>query len=245
MGVFLNIDCMEGMKQYPDKYFDLAIVDPPYGSGLGDCGGCKGWFTKYRQDTPQSGGVLGTIRGQIRQIPRTGQRGRTYSATEGNGLGGVSKSVIDWDIAPPEEYFAELWRVSKNQIIWGGNYFGLPPNRCFVIWRKTNVPHNFSMAMAEYGWTSFNGNSKVFDYSAIGQEGRFHPTQKPIALYKWLLTNYAKPGDIILDTHVGSASSLIACEELGFDYVGFEINEGYYQKAKARIEEFNQQVRMF
>lgn len=99
--------------------------------------------------------------------------------------------------------------------------------------------------MAEYGWTSFNGNSKVFDYSAIGQEGRFHPTQKPIALYKWLLTNYAKPGDIILDTHVGSASSLIACEELGFDYVGFEINEGYYQKAKARIEEFNQQIRMF
>ena len=99
--------------------------------------------------------------------------------------------------------------------------------------------------MAEYGWTSFWGNAKVFDYSAIGQEGRFHPTQKPIALYKWILQNYAKPGDIILDTHVGSASSLIACEELGFDYVGFEIDKEYYQKARARIDEFNQQVRMF
>ena len=101
------------------------------------------------------------------------------------------------------------------------------------------------MAMAEYGWTSFWGNAKVFDYSAIGQEGRFHPTQKPIALYKWILQNYAKPGDIILDTHVGSASSLIACEELGFDYVGFEIDKEYYQKARARIDEFNQQMRMF
>lgn len=85
----------------------------------------------------------------------------------------------------------------------------------------------------------------MFDYSAIGQEGRFHPTQKPIALYKWILQNYAKPGDIILDTHVGSASSLIACEELGFDYVGFEIDKEYYQKARARIDEFNQQMRMF
>ena len=160
-------------------------------------------------------------------------------------MGEVQKTIIKWDVAPPQEYFDELFRVSKNQIIWGGNYFQLPPNRCFLIWRKTNVPHNFSMAMAEYGWTSFWGNAKVFDYSAIGQEGRFHPTQKPIALYKWILRNYAKPGDIILDTHVGSASSLIACEELGFDYVGFEIDKEYYQKARARIDEFNQQMRMF
>ena len=229
MGLFLNMDCMEGMKQYPDKYFDLAIVDPPYG----DAGGGMD-----KQDT---------IRGTIRpiQIPRTGIRGRTYSGTEANGSGGVQKTIIKWDVAPPQEYFDELFRVSKNQIIWGGNYFQLPPNRCFLIWRKTNVPHNFSMAMAEYGWTSFWGNAKVFDYSAIGQEGRFHPTQKPIALYKWILQNYAKPGDIILDTHVGSASSLIACEELGFDYVGFEIDKEYYQKARARIDEFNQQMRMF
>lgn len=226
---FFNMDCLEGMKNYPDKYFDLAIVDPPYG----DAGG-------YGQTRHDSGNDSTDTNPPHRN---------TRSHLLGNGGkwigGGVQKTIIKWDVAPPQEYFDELFRVSKNQIIWGGNYFQLPPNRCFLIWRKTNVPHNFSMAMAEYGWTSFWGNAKVFDYSAIGQEGRFHPTQKPIALYKWLLTNYAKPGDIILDTHVGSASSLIACEELGFDYVGFEIDPEYYQKAKARIEEFNQQIRMF
>lgn len=226
---FFNMDCLEGMKNYPDKYFDLAIVDPPYG----DAGGVWTNKTRFgerfdRYKSPAQEYEVALTR-ERRQMDR----------------GGVQKTIIKWDVAPPQEYFDELFRVSKNQIIWGGNYFQLPPNRCFLIWRKTNVPHNFSMAMAEYGWTSFWGNAKVFDYSAIGQEGRFHPTQKPIALYKWILQNYAKPGDIILDTHVGSASSLIACEELGFDYVGFEINKEYYQKAKARIDEFNQQVRMF
>ena len=125
----------------------------------------------------------------------------------------------------------------------GGNYFDLPPTRCFLIWRKINVPEKFSMAMAEYAWTSFNGNAKVFNYSAVGQEGRFHPTQKPPELYKWILTNYAKQGDKILDTHVGSASSLIACYDLGFDYVGFEIDEEYYKQATKRLEEEKAQVR--
>lgn len=97
--------------------------------------------------------------------------------------------------------------------------------------------------MAEYAWTSFSLNAKVFDYSAVGQQGRFHPTQKPVALYKWLLTNYAKEGDRILDTHVGSASSLIACYDLGFDYVGFEIDETYYKLATERIEEEKAQIR--
>ena len=97
--------------------------------------------------------------------------------------------------------------------------------------------------MAEYAWTSFNGNAKVFNYSAVGQEGRFHPTQKPPELYKWILTNYAKQGDKILDTHVGSASSLIACYDLGFDYVGFEIDEEYYKQATKRLEEEKAQVR--
>ena len=99
------------------------------------------------------------------------------------------------------------------------------------------------MAMAEYAWMSFQQNAKVFDYSAVGQEGRFHPTQKPVALYKWILTNYAKPGDKILDTHVGSASSLIACYDMGFDYVGFEIDEEYYQQAKARLDEVKAQIK--
>lgn len=99
------------------------------------------------------------------------------------------------------------------------------------------------MSMAEYAWTSFNENAKVFDYSSGSQAGRFHPTQKPVELYKWLLTNYAQPGDKILDTHVGSASSLIACKDLGFDYVGFEIDETYYKLAQERIAEFDAQVR--
>lgn len=155
----------------------------------------------------------------------------------------IRKKIIAWDIAPGKEYFEELFRISRNQIIWGGNYFDLPPTRCFLIWRKTNVPHDFSMAMAEYAWTSFSGNAKVFDYSAVGQQGRFHPTQKPPELYKWILTNYAKQGDKILDTHVGSASSLIACYDLGFDYVGFEIDKEYYELASKRLADEMAQVR--
>ena len=99
------------------------------------------------------------------------------------------------------------------------------------------------MAMAEYAWMSFQQNAKVFDHSAVGQEGRFHPTQKPVALYKWILTNYARPGDKILDTHVGSASSLIACYDMGFDYVGFEIDKEYYEQAKKRLDDEMAQIR--
>lgn len=146
-------------------------------------------------------------------------------------------------MAPPKEYFEELFRISRNQIIWGGNYFELPATRCFLIWRKINVSEKFSMSMAEYAWTSFNSNAKVFDYSAVGQQGRFHPTQKPPELYKWILANYAKQGDKILDTHVGSASSLIACYDMGFDYVGFEIDEEYYRLASERLKEEMAQIR--
>lgn len=156
--------------------------------------------------------------------------------------GEVRKKITAWDTAPGEEYFKELFRVSRNQIIWGGNYFTLPPTRCFLIWRKTNIPYDFSMAMAEYAWTSFNGNAKVFDFSAVGQEGRFHPTQKPVRLYTWLLNNFAERGNRILDTHVGSASSLIACERMGFKYVGFEIDEDYYRLAKERLDEECKQI---
>ena len=155
----------------------------------------------------------------------------------------IRKKIVACDVAPKQDYFDELFRISRNQVIWGGNYFQLPPSRGFLIWRKTNVSQQFSMAMAEYAWMSFQQNAKVFDYSAVGQEGRFHPTQKPVALYKWILTNYAKEGDKILDTHVGSASSLIACYDMGFDYVGFEIDEEYYKQAKQRLEEEMAQVR--
>ena len=156
--------------------------------------------------------------------------------------GEVRKKIIAWDVAPKQEYFNELFRVSRNQVIWGGNYFSLPPTRCFLIWRKTNVPQDFTMAMCEYAWTSFNNNAKWLELSAVGQQGRFHPTQKPVALYKWILTNYAKEGDKILDTHVGSASSLIACEELGFDYVGFELDETYYKESRERLDRHNAQI---
>ena len=169
-----------------------------------------------------------------------------WSNQNGRDLGReVLKKIITWDVAPSKEYFTELFRVSRNQIIWGGNYFDLPPTRCFLIWRKTNVPEDFSMAMAEYAWTSLNANAKVFDFSAVGQAGRFHPTQKPVELYKWILNRYSQTGDKILDTHCGSASSLIACHELGRQYVGFEIDKEYYTKAKARLEEAEAQQNIF
>lgn len=156
----------------------------------------------------------------------------------------IRKKIIAWDIAPGEDYFKELFRISRDQVIWGGNYFQLPPTRCFLVWRKLTISQQFSMAMAEYAWTSFNSNAKVFEHVPQDNTGqRFHPTQKPVALYKWILTNYAKPGDKILDTHVGSASSLIACYDLGFDYVGFEIDEEYYRLAKKRLDEEMAQVR--
>lgn len=156
----------------------------------------------------------------------------------------VRKKIISWDYAPNEEYFKELFRVSKNQIIWGGNYFSLPPTRCFLIWEKTNVPGNFTMAMAEYAWCSIQGNAKIFKYSAVGQEGRFHPTQKPIELYQWILSKYAKQGDKILDTHLGSGSSRIACYNGGFDFWGYEIDKEYFEKQEQRFENHTSQLRM-
>ena len=156
----------------------------------------------------------------------------------------VRKKIISWDYAPNEEYFKELFRVSKNQIIWGGNYFSLPPTRCFLIWEKTNVPENFTMAMAEYAWCSIQGNAKIFKYSAVGQEGRFHPTQKPVELYQWILSKYAKQGDKILDTHLGSGSSRIACYNGGFDFWGYEIDKEYFEKQEQRFENHTAQLRM-
>lgn len=156
------------------------------------------------------------------------------------------KKIIAWDVAPGKEYFEELFRVSRDQIIWGGNYFGLPPTRCFLVWRKLSISEDFSMAMAEYAWTSFKGNAKVFEAAPQGtaKEQRFHPTAKPVKLYQWILDRYAKPGMKILDTHVGSASSLIACERAGLEYWGFEIDPVYYEKAKERLDRKKAQVNM-
>jgi len=199
------MDCMEGMKQFPDNYFDLAIVDPPY--GLLDAG-------------MQTGGEKGIFKDRV--FKRT--------------------NIEKWDKAPNDEYFKELFRVSKNQIIWGGNYFNLPPSRCFVVWDKQQPFETFSQC--EFAWTSFKSPAKIFTFDNR-YSGKIHPTQKPIKLYEWLLGRYAKDGDIILDTHVGSASSLIACYNTNHKYVGFELDEEYYKKAKERLANETAQMNLF
>lgn len=154
----------------------------------------------------------------------------------------------EWDSSiPDDEYFIELFRVSKNQIIWGGNYFILPPSRGFVVWHKTTVAETFSMAMCEYAWVSFNCNSKMFSGAPQGtaNDPRIHPTQKPVALYEWLLTHYAKPGDRILDTHGGSGSICIACHDLGFDLTWMELDEDYYKAACERYQNHAAQCNLF
>ncbi len=145
------------------------------------------------------------------------------------------KKIKEWDIAPTQEYFQELFRVSKHQIIWGGNYFSLLPSRNFIIWQKT-IPENFTMAMCEYAWTNIIGNAKLFKYHSF-DKNRIHPTQKPVALYEWLLYKYAKQGDIILDTHFGSGSIAIACNKLGFNLIACEIDKDYFNAAYKRIKE--------
>lgn len=146
-------------------------------------------------------------------------------------------AIIEWDKTPSSDYFAELYRVSRNQIIWGANYFeNMPPTRCFLIWRKP-FSEKFSMAMAEYAWTSFNANAKVFEHTPQGTKNdpRFHPTQKPVKLYQWQYLNYANKGDRILDPNLGSGSSAIAAYDLSFEFVGIEIDKEYYEAAKDRL----------
>lgn len=162
-------------------------------------------------------------------------------------LGGeICKKIIAWDVAPGPEYFEELLRVSRNQIIWGGNYFYLPPTRCFLVWRKLTISESFTMAMAEYAWTSFNDNAKVFEAAPQGKPGdRFHPTQKPVDLYRWIYARYAKPGDKILDTHLGSGSSRIAAYDAGLDFVGCEIDKYYFDQQEKRFAAYTSQMSLF
>jgi len=210
---FENRDCMEGMKEYPDGYFDLAVVDPPYGIGFSDYERC-------------SSGVLVKER-----YTKSGKK--------------------KWDSnVPKDDYFKELLRVSKNQIVWGGNYFAAlwgAGCKSYIFWYKQNPVPNF--ADGELAWTSFDMPAKCFNYMYCGninsEKDRSHPTQKPVALYLWLLNNYAKQGDLILDTHVGSASSLIACEKMGFNYVGYELDPDYYRDAQKRLSEFRLQIDLF
>lgn len=159
----------------------------------------------------------------------------------------LNTSDIGWDDAvPTKEYFNELFRISKNQIIWGGNYFDLPPTRCVICWDKCQPWENFSQW--EMAWTSFDKPAALFSYSNTGgvnKEKKIHPTQKPIELYKWLLSKYAKQGDKIIDTHLGSASSVVAALDMGFEIHGTELNETYFDNLVHRVNYENQQVRLF
>ena len=152
----------------------------------------------------------------------------------------------NWDTEiPTHEYFQHLFRVSRNQIVWGGNYFALPPTRSFIIWDKQQ-PQNVSFASCEYAWTSFDRSAKThYQRPQNADVERIHPTQKPVKLYEWLLMNYAKEGDRILDTPLGSGSIALACHNLGFDLVGCELDEDYYNAACKRLEQHQAQQRMF
>ena len=198
-----NEDNIELMARYEDNYFDLAIVDPPYGINV-----------------------------------------KTRVFNDGK----------KWDNEiRTKEYFKQLFRVSKNQIIWGGNYFlnYLVATPCFIIWDKKMTDKHL-MSMSEFAWTSFKTKNLIFRQPPVGDRGfynidgkRIHPTQKSIKLYEWLLMNYAKEGDKILDTHLGSGSIAIACHNLGFDLTACELDKEYYEAAIKRIAQHKAQIRMF
>lgn len=201
------MDCIEGMKHYPDKYFDLACIDPPYGIGHSLLSGEK--------------------------------RGSKFVRTERH---------VDWDVLPTDNFWIELFRVSKNQIIWGGNYFldNLPPTRGMIIWDKIQM---FSGADFEFAWTSFDNSAKAFRMSrveAYGNIDKIHPTQKPISLYDFCF-QFAKleAGAKVLDTHLGSGSSRISANKNGLNFVGFEVEEEYFNKSCKRYDDFVSQVRLF
>ena len=213
-----NEDCLQAMKGMADKQFDLAIVDPPYGIGID----------------------------------------KALAANKGK-QGYKLHKESDWDFAiPQKEYWCELVRVSKNQIVWGGNYFTeyLPASMGWIVWNK--MQREFTMADGELAWTSFNKALRIFDYARGNENGfapklkgveragiNIHPTQKPIKLYEWLLMNYAKEGNLILDTHLGSGSIAIACYKAGYDLTAYEVDKDYYEAACKRLEIYKTQLTLW
>lgn len=203
MNIAYNMDCMEYMRTLPDKAFDLAVVDPPYGININHNIG-----------------------------RRKGDKPSKYKR-------------VTWDSVPPsKEYFDELFRVSHNQIVWGANYFSMPATKCFIVWRKPQISEDVSFSMVEYAWTSFEQTSKEW-VGMSAEPDRIHPTQKPIALYSWIFSRYAKPGDKILDTHLGSGSSRIAAYDAGLDFVGCEIDPDYFAAQEARYQAHVAQMSLF
>ena len=253
--VAYNMDCMDLMRLLPDKEFDLAIVDPPYGGGK--CGADGSEVNTVYADGRNMEQKISAARircnhawgGAVPEISRNFGGGYALKCKKKIfGDGTQVSDIRDWDIAPPPEYFEELFRVSKNQIIWGGNYFNLPPTRCFIVWRKLQIPtHDFSMSCVEYAWTSFNKNALYCEFNSAGNANyqRIHPTQKPVALYNWILNQFAKPGDKILDTHLGSGSSRIAAHEMGYDFMGTEVSEWYFAKQEERFRQETAQGSLF
>jgi len=208
-------DCMDALRGFNTDSFDLAIVDPPYGIGQLSVNENRDPNSKYR-----------------RSMSKMVDSAKSWNSNK-----------------PTDEYFEELIRVSKNQIIWGANNFTLPETEYFCVWDKQQTVPNF--ASAEYAWVSMNWKkpAKVFRYQihkCRGVDGeKIHPTQKPVALYKWLLSNYAKEGDTILDTHLGSGSIAIACWDMKFDLTGYELDEDYYNAACSRLEKHQSQGQLF
>jgi len=202
-----NIDCMEYMKTVDNGYFELAIVDPPY--GISDI----------------TGKQFSHARGKLKN--------RILSRDE---------KICSWDKTPTQDYFNELFRISKNQIIWGGNYFNLSKYRCPIVWDKCQPWENFSQI--ELAWASFNKPARIFKFDNRTGD-KIHPTQKPIKLYEWLLTNYAQQGDKILDTHLGSMSSVVACINKGYDMVGCELDKDYFDNGINRVKQHINQQDMF
>jgi site-specific DNA-methyltransferase (adenine-specific) len=190
---------MDIMKGYPDKYFDLAVVDPPYG------------------------------------IDRNGMN-------MGNSVFNTDDKKWDKSI-PKKEYFNELFRISKNHIIWGGNYFPLPQSQYFLIWDKGETMYGRDFAECEYAWVK-SGGTRIFKKNP-NQPDRIHPTQKPVKLYDWIFKNYAKPTDKILDTHLGSGSSRIAAYKSGLSFVGIELDKDYFDAQEKRFNTFKSQLRLF
>ena len=214
--IAFNADCMNFMKNIPDNYFSLCVVDPPYGIG--------------------ESGAKNYSRSKL-------AKAQNYKAFSGN------------DKEPPnQDYFNELLRVSKNQIVWGANHFisKIPiDSHCWIVWDKENGESDF--ADCELAWTSFGSAVRKFQFRWQGmlqgnmknKEERIHPTQKPVALYRWIFQHYAKDGDKILDTHLGSGSSRIAAYEAGLDFVGCEIDKEYFDKQEERFQAFTDQLRIF
>ena len=213
--IAINTDCVDVMREIGDKEIDLVLTDPPYGGGCN--AGVGGVFKKYEKQINRTGGTW-----QLK----------------------YKSKIKNWDIAPEFEVFEEIFRISKEQIIWGGNYFELPATRCFLIWKKLTISENFSMAMAEYAWTSFNKNAKIFEF-APQDSTRFHPTQKPVQLINWCLNNYSKENDLVFDGFAGSGTTAISCIRTKRRFIGCELDKEYFEKACERIETELKQLTLF